>query len=133
MILDSFGIKETEKHLSKLLEATPEEGSTSFIPFLKVAKKFGLECVEKKKATIKDLKKLANQDYRIIVCYMDLKDRKEQEGHYSVVKKIENKKIYLYDPYYGPNNHFSLSYFNRIWKDKEIPDDEKGWLIAMKK
>ena len=132
MVLSSLGIKKSEDYLSKLLKATPEEGCASFEPFSKVAKKFNLNWIEKKKGTIINLKELIEQDYGIIVCYMDLKNRKEEEAHYSVVKSIDKKNIYLYDPYYGPKIKFGLNYFRKLWI-KDMHHSERGWFIAIKK
>ena len=132
MVLAAIGIKKSENCLSRLLNATPEEGCASFEPFSKVARKFKLDYVEKKKGTIKELKELMVQNYSIIVCYMDLKNRKEEEAHYSVVKKIDKKNIYLYDPYYGPKIKFGLAHFRKIWSDR-MHHSERGWFIAIKK
>jgi ABC-type bacteriocin/lantibiotic exporter with double-glycine peptidase domain len=130
MVLKSFGITRSEKQLSKILK-TEKRQWTPFKDLAIVPKKFNLKYVEKENSSISELRKLMEQKYKIIVCHLDLQDH-IRLGHYSVVKKIDKNKIYFLDPYYGPNQKFSINYFRKIWKSTDKQNRTNKWFIAVK-
>jgi predicted double-glycine peptidase len=134
MILEYFGTIKSEKEVAKLVGSSPNHG-TWFKDFSKVAKKLKLDYVEKENGKISELKQLIKDGYKIIVCYLDLKDKEHDcvVDHYTVIKKIDENNIYLYDPWYGAKNKYTINYFRRIWKSRERPDKKDRWFIAIKK
>ena len=54
-----------------------------------------LNYVEKESGKISELKQLIKEGYKIIVCYLDLKDKEYDcvVDHYTVVKNIDDKII----------------------------------------
>jgi len=129
MVLDSLGIKETEDMLSKVMKSNKIKG-TSNKRFPGVAEYFKLDYVVKRRSNLKKLKWYLKKDYKIIICYYD---ESTKEGHYSVIKKIGARYIYLLDPWYGPDKKFLLDNFKKIWKNSPKGDKEYHWFIAIKK
>lgn len=134
MILEVFNIRKSEKEVAKLIGSSPNHG-TWFKDFSKAAKKFKLYYIEKENGKISELKKLVREGYKIIVCYLDLKEKSYGivVDHYSVVKRIDDKNVYFWDPWYGNKHKYSVNYFRRIWKSRERPDKADGWFIAIRK
>lgn len=126
MVLDSFYIKQTEKQISKITKANDKEGIW-FKDLAKAVLKYNLSYIEKDNSAIKELKRLLKQKYRIIVCFFD---KKQNAFHYSVIKKIDERRIFLYDPWNGPNKSYSIKYFNTIWKSNDKLRKDK-WFIAI--
>jgi predicted double-glycine peptidase len=129
MVLEQLGIKKTEKQLVKLLKTNKVRG-TWHKAFSRIAKKYALHHVEKRNAKISDLKRLQKEKYLIIVCYFI---SSEKIDHYAVVRKIDSKYIYFWDPFFGPKHKYLLSYFRKIWKSNPKYEKEKRWLFAVKK
>ncbi len=134
MILEFFGFKKSEKEVAKLVRSSPAHG-TWFKDLSNAAKKLKLNPVEKENGKISELKQLIREGYKIIVCYLDLKEKAYGMviDHYSVVKKIDDKNIYLFDPYYGKKHKYTVDYFRKIWKSRERRDKADGWFLAIKK
>jgi len=53
--------------------------------------------------------------------------------HYVVLKKLDSKYIYFYDPWFGPNHKYNLIDFKKIWKNDKRFENEKAWFVAIKK
>ena len=134
MALEFFGFKKSEKEVVKIIGSSPNHG-TWFKDFSKAAKKFKLNYVEKENGKISELKQLIREGYKIIVCYLDLKEKTYGVvvDHYTVVNKIDDKNIYFFDPCYGNKHKYAINYFKKIWKSRKRPDKADGWFIAVKK
>ncbi|MDD5254255.1 MAG: C39 family peptidase [Candidatus Nanoarchaeia archaeon] len=132
MILEYLGIKKSERQIAKLLETNKVRGTwPKYFPEL--AERYKLDYIVERKATIKDIKHLLNEGYLVIICYFY---EAGNVDHYSVVKKIDSKYIYFWDPdpNCGPEDKYSISYFEKIWKtDPRYQDKERRWIFAMKK
>ena len=130
MVLESIGIKISRTELEKLLKSNETSGTWNKA-FPAAAEKFKLNYVVGRNSDIKELKKLLKEKYKIIIGYY--LGGKFNRGHYSVVRKIDSKKIHLLDPWFGAGKKFELSYFNKIWKNNPEKDNEKKWFFAVKK
>jgi|SRR3989344_4164077 len=128
MVLASIGINKTEKQVSKIL-GTNERKGTLHNDFMKVAEHLKLSYVVGRKSSIKDLKKLQENNYRIIVNYL-LPVTKV--GHYAVVREVGSKYIHLLDPFIGPNQTYPISHFIKNWKSG-FEKDYSRWFFAIKK
>jgi ABC-type bacteriocin/lantibiotic exporter with double-glycine peptidase domain len=127
MLLEPFGIRKSEKQIGRMLHTNKISGTKPEM-FPKIAEKYGFNYSVKRYATIKDLKDFIKNDYLIMVSYYYVP---YDTDHYSVVRKIWRKRIYLLDPLAGPDKEYSLSYFEKLWKGKD--KDEPNWLFALKK
>ena len=128
MSLEKLGIKKSEKQLIKILKTNKIKG-TSNKDFSRVAEQYKLNYIVKRNSTIEDLKYFSKKRYILIFCYYY---PKEKIGHYSILKKIDYKFIYFYDPYFGKNHKYNLKYFNKIWKCNPKHDNEKHWFFGVK-
>lgn len=123
MVLESLGIKKSEKQIAKLLKTNKIIGTWhKNIPEL--AEKYKLDYVILRNASWLDLLFYRDTGWKTIVCFT-----REKVPHYAVVKKINWHSIYLLDPYYGPKQRFFLPRFRKKWHDHE----GAKWLVAIKK
>jgi ABC-type bacteriocin/lantibiotic exporter with double-glycine peptidase domain len=129
MTLEYFGIKKSERHLAKLLGTSKFRG-TWLEKLGEVADRFRLDYDVLRHSSVADIKRLQKEGFIVIVCYWY-----PEEGfdHYSVVKKIRGDYIYFWDPYFGSEHKYKISYFLKIWEKKHHHDKEKRWLVAIKR
>lgn len=123
MILESMGIKRSEKQVSNLLKTNKIIG-TWHKNISELAEKYKFDYVIFRDAKILDLIFYQDTGWKTIVCFT-----KEKIPHYAVVKKINWHSLYLLDPYYGPKVRYTLSNFKRKWHDQE----GERWFMAIKK
>lgn len=128
MALAFCGIKKSEKQVAKLLGTNKVRG-TWHKSFPIIAEKFKLNHVSMRNATIDDLKEYQKKGFCIIVCYLY---PFEKADHYSVLKKSGDKFIYFFDPFFGEEHKYLLSYFKTIWRSNPKYDNEKCWFFAVK-
>ncbi len=129
MALAFCHIKKSEKQLAKLLGTNKVRG-TWHKSFPMVAEKFRLNHLSMRNATINDLKEYQKKGFVIILCYFYYP---EKFDHYAVLKNIDAKYIYLWDPDFDDEHKYLLSYFQKIWKSHQKYDNEKHWFFALKK
>lgn len=94
--------------LAEMMGTTNEEG-TSQENMLKGAKQIGLEAFPVKGLGIEELSTLLDNHY-IIVDWMDGEDDNE-DGHYSILEKVEDGKVYLKDA------EMTAEEFEKKWYD----------------
>ena len=128
MILQSIGIKKTEKELAKFLNTNKKEGTRNR-SFLELSEKYKLNYKVERNSNIEELKKSIKSGYKIIVGYYL---ESEKQGHLAVVRKIEKGYIHLLDPEFGPKTKYKIEYFLKIWKNDPKVDKEKRWFIGFK-
>ena len=126
--LKTCGIKKSEKQLVKLLGTNKVRG-TWHKDFSKLAEKYKLNYVAKRNSSIEDLKEFQRKGYTIIICYYY---PSEKVDHYSILKNIDNRHIYFFDPFFGAKHKYTLKYFNKIWKSDPKYDNERCWFFALK-
>ena|SRR3989344_175648 len=129
MALEFCGIKKSEKQIAKLLETNKVRG-TWHRNFPIVAEKFRLNHVSMRNATIDDLREYQKRGFAVIICHFYFP---EKIDHYSVLKKIDDKFIYFFDPLFDKERKYFLSHFKKIWKSSPKYDNEKHWFFAVKK
>lgn len=107
IVLNYFGIKKDESELKKLLGTTKKDG-TSQKNFLIFLKKEGIDFIAKKGANFREIKKYLKKGFIVVVSFWI---PYYKESHYSIVKKITSKRIYLHDTWFGPNHSYRLNFF----------------------
>ncbi len=124
IILDYYGIKKSERSLAKLCKTTKK--GTKAEDLIKAAKRFKLTGFIKENSNISELKKYVHQKIPVIVDWF-----LEDDGHYAIVAKIDQRNIYLQDPSIGKIRKIKLKKFNRIWFDfvYDIPTEKKDFMI----
>ncbi|GAC1413168.1 MAG: hypothetical protein NVSMB66_4400 [Candidatus Doudnabacteria bacterium] len=111
MVAEYYGIIRSEKELAELTKCTREKGSSA-ANIVIAAKKIGLEAAYKDNGTLDEIKQYLSKNIPVIVDWFSIND-----GHYSVVVKIDKKFIYLQDPELAKINKIDLTTFKRIWFD----------------
>lgn len=132
MILASKGINYSEKELEVLMETIPElslNGGTKCAAFSKVAKMFNLDYVLGENSNIEMLKKLLNEKAIVVILFMQRSNIGDY-GHFSIVRKISEDKIYLADPDEQDNFPMKLSEFLQEWYSES--EDKTQWFFAVK-
>ncbi len=127
MALHALGKQVPEKKLIRLMKTTKEKG-TDHDQFVEVAQKYNLPYISgAKSTTLKELKDLMKEEYVIIICYWD---KKQKYGHYAIIKAIKEGRVWLADPDAHINYSYLSNYFQQIWYGTKTPH---RWFIALKK
>lgn len=111
MILHYYGIEKSEQELTKLTACKPSRG-TSAESIVIAAKKLGFEAFYQDFSELKDVRKFLDKKVPVIVAWFSTDD-----GHYSIVTKIDKEKIYLQDPEIKKIRIMDLVTFKRVWFD----------------
>ena len=129
MVLESFGIKRSEKQLIKLLKTNKVVGTWEFeLP--KLAERYKLDYVVERNGTVDDLREFVKEGFVIIVCYYIIQER---EAHYAVLINIDDENVYLNDPWFGANHILQREYFEKVWKSDPKREGDRRWFIGIKK
>lgn len=123
IILSCYGHQPTIPELTKKLRTT--RSGTSHNSILKLFKKRDLRFSVKENSSLGDIKKHIKTHHLIVAYYIP----RNREYHYSIVKKINSKRIYFHDTWFGSSHSYSLAHFEKNWKD----DEAIRWMIAIKK
>jgi len=114
IVLDYFKVKKTEKELIKLCETTPRWG-TPPKKLVRVLKNLGFEVKYSEWGNFRRLNYFINKkNLPVIISWF-----KEDDGHYSVVCRLEKEFIWLADPAIGKIRKMPWKKFLRVWFDFE--------------
>lgn len=111
MLFASHGIHETQKRIGAIAGTTFERG-TPLAGMKQAAEYFGFTLKHKDMSGFADIKRLLSKGIAPIVAWF-----LESEGHYSVVVGLDQKYIYLQDPYIGKKRRLDRVTFYRVWFD----------------
>jgi len=112
MVLSYYHLDIRERELAQKTQASPIHGVSS-TNLVKTATEYGLKGFIKSDAELNDIKHyVLDKQIPLIVDWFQIDD-----GHYSVVVDINDKYIYLLDPYVGHLVSFKIHHFYRIWFD----------------
>ena len=125
MVLSYFGVEKSEMSLVRLSKCSKDKGATAE-NLLKAAKKLGFKGFIKDYSDFKDVKRFLKKKIPVIVDWFSV-----DEGHYSVVVRVDGKKIYLQDPELGRLKIMKLKEFKTVWFDFPGPflKSEKDLII----
>jgi ABC-type bacteriocin/lantibiotic exporter with double-glycine peptidase domain len=129
MFYNKIKTRKSESQLTKEIKPSFRYGTTQQ-KLEEFVNKNKFQYVAKGDSTIKETKLLLKKNYFIIVNYLI---EEENEGHYAVIKKITKEKIFLLDPYLGPNYFLSIKKFNKLWNSVGRKNNKNNWFIALKK
>jgi ABC-type bacteriocin/lantibiotic exporter with double-glycine peptidase domain len=112
MVLDYYGTSVSERKIIRLSGALKEKGSSTK-GLVKAARSLGFDVVAKENSSIGDLKVFVKKKVPVIVDWF-----LEDDGHYSVVADIDEKKVILFDPALkGKARKMPVDKFLRVWFD----------------
>lgn len=123
IILYYFGKRTDIQQIIRQLRTS--RSGTSNASVKKLFKKNGLKFVEKKTATLGDIRKRVSKNWIIVAYHIPC----HKEDHYSIVKKIDSRRIYFHDTWFGSGHSYTHQYFLKNWRDGEA----KRWFLAVKK
>ena len=123
LLANSSGVKKDIRGITKELRTTRE--GTGNAHFLRLLKKHNLRYFAKENATVADIKKCLKRHLVVVAYWIPA----HKESHYSIVKKINSKRIYFHDTWFGSNHSYSIKYFLKNWRDNEA----YRWMLAVKK
>lgn len=126
MILASFGIKKSEKELAKIMGSSSRTGTWNR-QFPILAEELKMSYIVRRHATPNDVRRMLKRGFSLVISFFD---PKEKVGHYAVVKSATASKIFLIDPWHGPNESYSWKEFLPLWKSSLDPDIR--WVFGMK-
>lgn len=111
MLFQYHDVFETEKQIGKIAGTTFERG-TSLAGMKQAAEHYGFDFFHKDKSSFADIQRLLAKGIAPIVDWF-----LETEGHYSVVVGLDEKYIYLQDPYIGKKRRINRKTFYGVWFD----------------
>jgi ABC-type bacteriocin/lantibiotic exporter with double-glycine peptidase domain len=123
VILDYYGTRPTISSLTKQLKTTRAGTENRYV--ISLFKRNNLRFFARSNSSIAELQKYS-KNYWLIVAYWIPSSR---ESHYSIIKKINSRRVYFHDTWFGSNHSYSLKYFLKNWHD----DEATRWFIAVKK
>lgn len=123
IILHYYGYKSTISDLIKQLKTTKAGTENRYV--INLFKRNDIRFLVRKKSSVSEIKKYL-KNYLIIVAYWIPNCK---EAHYSIIKKINSKRVYFHDTWFGSSHSYSLKYFLKNWHDGETT----RWLVAVKK
>jgi ABC-type bacteriocin/lantibiotic exporter with double-glycine peptidase domain len=127
MIFEHLGKEYSEEQMISLCHAMPKHG-TSHEHLIEEVKREGFSCLHKNHGTIKDIIKLLDNGYPVIVNYMN---PASQKGHYGLVVGYEddNKVLILADPKNGDGYTLHWQEFMELWHNEN--NTSKGWFMII--
>lgn len=119
------GLDYTQERLAEMMGTTTKDGTTHEA-MLKGAREMGFKAFRLQGLGIEGLAELLNHHY-IIVNWMD-GDNEESDGHYSLIKSVENGIVNLQD------TSMKIEEFERKWYDLEVNGERiDRWALIIKR
>lgn len=126
MLMALHGKRFSEKHLTRSLKTNQDTG-TRKKEIVRFAKRRGLACHVKTRATWRDVSRKIRRRMPVMVSYTEPSDN---EGHYALVTGKRNHTVLLHDPWNGKHFQISLRAFKRRWLGFETSSAEWGWMMT---
>ncbi len=131
MMLHAMGIEESEETLIALMEASPHHG-TPRQNWNKLAKRYDLEIIAREPGTVDELVELKSNDWQVTVLIL------ADVPHYVGFLGVRDGRVYMHDPWDGPNYSLLIRNFLRKWEispEKWRHDSlylSKRWFVALR-
>lgn len=117
MVLEYFGIRETQKKIGKIAGTTHVSG-TSHKGMIRALRSFGFTPIAKHtKSTFDDIRKFVKKQHIPVIVNWYSTFEPPANGHYSVVTDIDHKTVTLMDPEIRTSRKLTLDEFNQVWFD----------------
>ena len=123
LILHSFGQKKTFPEIIRETKTT--KAGTSNRDLKRDLKKHGVGFKEKQNASLSEIKSKIKTHWLVVAYWIPI----HREAHYSLIKKIDAKRVYFHDTWFGANHSYTHRHFLKNWWDGEA----KKWLLTVKK
>lgn len=123
-VMLTFGVDVAEDDLKPLVGWSPEQGS-SWEGLAAAAEAFGFDVDAKASSRLADLVHMVGEHGLPVLVGWFSKD----EGHFSVVKAIDEQKVTLMDVEFGGDRELPLDEFERVWFDFDGETAEHEGLV----
>lgn len=130
MILASFGIKKTERQISKRVLVTKKYG-TSRKNVLRLLSSFGIRYHVMSSASLKEVESHLRLGHLVVINYLDLPP--DPEDHYALIVGLTARNVILNDPFWGKKYAIEKKFFLSRWKNKKLKKKYTGWMVAIRK
>ncbi|MBI2668828.1 C39 family peptidase [Candidatus Woesearchaeota archaeon] len=110
MVLEFYGLKKSERELAKLAQASA--AGVNAEQLVKIVRKLRFRAQVKDFCTLSDIRYFMKRKIPVIVDWFSA-----DEGHYSVVVRINRENIFLQDPELGQLRAMRKKTFKRVWFD----------------
>lgn len=122
IILHSVGRQLELRQIIRELRTTRQ--GTSNANLIRLIRKNSIRYTEKRNATIGDIRRYMKNRVVIVAYWIP----RSKVYHYSIVKKVNCKRIFFHDTWYGSRHSYSTNYFLKNWWDGE----QFRWMLAVK-
>lgn len=126
MVFGYFGVRKSERAFTALTGATSKDG-VGAAGLLRAARALGFTGFVKDSATFADMRNyVLRKKIPVIVDWFS-----EDEGHYSVIMDINERRIVFADPEFGRRRTMPLAVFKRVWFDyvPNVPKKKSDFVI----
>src|SRR3989344_929946 len=110
---------------SVVKELQTSRNGTRDSKLLNFLKRGGIDFKIKKGANLARLKRSLKNNLVVVTFWLP----RTQELHYSIVSRMDSKRIYFHDTWFGRNHSYTIDYFLRNWQHKEA----EAWLLTILK
>ncbi len=123
VILHSFGEHKGLREMIRELGTTRQ--GTANRDLARLFHKYALTFKEKNNASLRDVKAKLKTHWIVIAYWIPL----HREAHYSIIKRVDSRRVYFHDTWFGSKHSYSTKYFIKNWWDEE----GTRWFMAVKK
>lgn len=118
-----YGRDVSEAEIARLAGSTEKDG-TKPEALIRAAKALGFQAALRDCASIQDIQSWLDHGIPVIVDWFSVDD-----GHYSVVKSIEDGMVYMMDPEPGRETEMPADSFERTWFDFRPGEPKRKGLV----
>ncbi len=123
ILLDYHGTQMDIEDIVKELRTTRQ--GTSNTDFLRLLRRKHIPHIVRDNTRLDTLARLARNHWVAVAYWIPF----HKVSHYSIVKKIDRRRIYFHDTWYGANHSYTHEHFLKNWWDEEAA----RWLCAIPK
>lgn len=127
MAFEYFGLKLSENHLACEAHTSKKIG-TCHKAMIEAARHHGFYVYVNNNSSLKEIEYLIANKRPVIIHFIE---HTENEGHYSLVHKIDRKKIHLSDPWFGKRLSYTREEFEKRWNSEDHKHPQ--WLMSIGK
>lgn len=123
IVFDHYGYETGISEMVRELNTT--RAGTSNQDLVRLLRRYDIPFRALRQATLNRLRRLVRTHLVIVAYWIP----RHKEAHYTIVKKMDRKRIYFHDTWYGATHSYTLSYFEKNWLDGET----SRWLLAVRR
>lgn len=127
MILDFFGVFESEEKLAREAHTNPESG-TKHKWMIDVATKKGFYCYVNNESSLDEIGYFLEQKLPVLVHFIETSN---EEGHYSIITGIQKGKVIMNDPWNGEGLRMPCDDFFSRWHSED--NTSMRWMMVLSK